>query len=74
VQVRPSTSVATSINYVTAANHLGADIGASPLFGSQVGHGNLFTTTRGFFATVPEVPQQLYDNTDASIASPRALR
>lgn len=64
IQVRPSTSVATSINYVTAENHLGADYGASPLLGAQVGHANLFTTTRGFFATVPEVPQQLYDNSD----------
>lgn len=64
VQVRPSTNFATSLNYVTASNHLGADYGASPLLGAQVGHGNLFTTTRGFFATVPEVPQRLYDNSD----------
>ncbi len=64
VQVRPSTLFATSLNYVSASNHLGADVGASPLLGAQVGHGNLFTATRGFFAGVPEVPQQLYDNSD----------
>lgn len=64
VQVRPSTNFATSLNYVTASNHLGADVGASPLLGAQVGHANVFTTTRGFFAAVPEVPQRLYDNSD----------
>lgn len=64
VQLRPSTNFATSLNYVTASNHLGADFGASPLLGAQVGHGNLFTTSRGFFAAVPEVPQRLYDNSD----------
>jgi TonB-linked SusC/RagA family outer membrane protein len=64
VQLRPSTNFATSLGYVTASNRLGADFGASPLLGAQVGHENLFTGTRGFFAAVPEVPQQLYDNTD----------
>lgn len=64
VQLRPSTNFATSLNYVTASNRLGADFGASPLLGAQVGHGNVFTATRGFFATVPEVPQRLYDNSD----------
>ena len=64
VLVRPSTNFATSINYVRASNHLGADVGASPLLGAQVGHGSLFTATRGFFATVPEVSQRLYDNSD----------
>ena len=64
VLVRPSTNFATSINYVTASNHLGADVGASPLLGAQVGHGSLFTASRGFFASVPEVPQRLFDNSD----------
>ena len=64
VMVRPSTNFATSLNYVTASNHLGADVGASPLLGAQAGHGSLFTATRGFFATVPEVPQRLFDNSD----------
>ena len=64
VQLRPSTNFATSLNYVTASNHLGADFGASPLLGAQVGHGSLFTATRGFFASVPEVPQRLFDNSD----------
>lgn len=64
VQMRPSTNLATSFGYVTAANHLGADAGASPMLGATAGHGNVFPATRGFFATVPEVPQQLYDNAD----------
>lgn len=64
VQLHPSTNFATSLNYVTASNHLGADVGASPLLGAQVGHGSLFTNTRGFFASVPEVPQRLFDNSD----------
>lgn len=64
VQVRPSTNFATSLNFVTAGNHLGADVGASPLLGAQVGHANVFPATRGFFAAVPEVPQTLYDNSD----------
>jgi TonB-linked SusC/RagA family outer membrane protein len=65
VQLRPNTNLATSLNYITASNRLGADVGASPLLGASVGHGSLFTATRGFFATVPEVPQQLFDNSDA---------
>lgn len=64
VQLRPRTTLSTSLNYVTAMNHLGADFGASPLLGAQVGHSLLFAGTRGFFAVVPEVPQQLYDNSD----------
>jgi TonB-linked SusC/RagA family outer membrane protein len=64
VQLRPSTNIATSLGFVTASNRLGADFGASPLLGAQVGHANVFPNTRGFFAVVPEVPQQLYDNTD----------
>ncbi|MBC8086199.1 MAG: SusC/RagA family TonB-linked outer membrane protein [Phycisphaerae bacterium] len=64
VQVRPTTAFATSLNFVTASNHLGADVGASPLLGAQVGHANLFATTRGFFGAVPEVPQRLFDNSD----------
>lgn len=60
--VRPSTDVATSLNFVTIGNRLGADVGASPLLGAQVGHALVFPTTRGFFAAPPEVPQTLYDN------------
>ncbi|AHG93618.1 TonB-dependent outer membrane protein, SusC/RagA (plasmid) [Gemmatirosa kalamazoonensis] len=60
--VRPSTELAMSVNYVAGDTHLGADYGASPLLGAQVGHRLLFAGTRGFFAVPPEVPQQLYDN------------
>lgn len=64
VQLAPRTTLATSLNYVSAMNHLGADYGASPLLGAQVGHSLVFTGTRGFFAVVPEAPQKLYDNSD----------
>jgi TonB-linked SusC/RagA family outer membrane protein len=60
--LRPSTDVAASIGTVVLRNALGADFGASPLLGAQVGHRNLFPATRGFFAVSPEIPQTLYDN------------
>ena len=60
--VRPSLDVQSSLGFVAMRNRLGADFGASPLLGAQVGHRLLFPATRGFFATLPEVPQQLYDN------------
>jgi TonB-linked SusC/RagA family outer membrane protein len=62
-QLGSSTDAATSFNYVNLSNRLGADFGASPLLGAEVGHALLFPANRGFFATPPEVPQYLYDNT-----------
>ena len=64
--LRPSTDVSTSLGYVVLRNHLGADYGASPLLGAQVGHRLLFPNSRGFFPSPPEVQQQLYDNSSAS--------
>ena len=61
-QLRPSTDFASSLKFVELANRLGAEIGASGLLGAQVGHRLLFPNTRGFFAIVPEIAQQLYDN------------
>lgn len=60
--IRPSTDVSASVGNVVLRNRLGADFGASPLLGAQVGHRLLFPATRGFFAVTPEIPQQLYDN------------
>jgi len=60
--VRPSLDVQASVGSVVLRNRLGADYGASPLLGAQVGHRLLFPATRGFFAVSPEIPQQLYDN------------
>ena len=57
------TDVATSLNFVGLANHLGVDVGASPLFGAEVGHILVFKAARGFFPNFsPEIPQQLWDN------------
>ncbi len=60
--VRNNLDVNASLGSVVLRNRLGADYGASPLLGAQVGHKNLFPATRGFFAVSPEIPQQLYDN------------
>jgi TonB-linked SusC/RagA family outer membrane protein len=57
------TDVATSLNFVSLSNHLGADVGASALLGAEVGHILLFKAARGFYPNwSPEIPQQLYDN------------
>jgi len=58
--------VATSFNFVDKSDHLGAEQGASAMFGAQVGHILLNPQFHGFFATLPAVPQQLYDNSDAT--------
>jgi TonB-linked SusC/RagA family outer membrane protein len=58
--------VATSFNFVDKSDHLGAETGASALFGAQVGQILLNPQFHGFFATLPQVPQQLYDNSDAT--------
>ena len=60
--IRSSTELATSLNFVSMANRLGSDFGASGLLGAEVGHALLFPGTRGYFAVPPEVPQDLYDN------------
>ena len=60
--VRPSTDLATSLNFVSMSNRLGSDLGASGLLGSEVGHALLFPATRGYFGVPPEVPQDLYEN------------
>jgi len=58
--------VSTSLNFVDKSDHLGAEQGASAMLGAQVGHILLSPATHGFFATLPQVPQQLYDNSDGS--------
>ncbi|HEY9448268.1 MAG TPA: TonB-dependent receptor, partial [Gemmatimonadaceae bacterium] len=55
--------VGVSVNYVDRSSHLGADVGASPMLGAEMGHALIFPGARGFFPNFPpEVPQQLYDN------------
>jgi TonB-dependent SusC/RagA subfamily outer membrane receptor len=55
--------VGVSLNYVDRSSHLGADVGASPMLGAEMGHPLIFAGARGFFPNFPpEVPQQLYDN------------
>jgi TonB-linked SusC/RagA family outer membrane protein len=66
VPVGSSSDLTTSLNFVDKSDHLGAEVGASALFGAQVGHILLSAPTHGFFATLPQVPQQLYDNSDAT--------
>jgi TonB-linked SusC/RagA family outer membrane protein len=61
--LRSHTDVGTSLRYISNAIRLGADVGASPLLGAQVGHALLFPASRGFFPAPPEVAQELYDNT-----------
>jgi TonB-linked SusC/RagA family outer membrane protein len=60
--IRANTELSTSLKFISLANRLGADFGASGLLGAQVGHRLLFPATRGFFGVPPEVPQQLWDN------------
>jgi len=60
------TDVSTSLNFVDKSDHLGAEQGASAMLGAQVGHILLSPATHGFFASLPQVPQQLYDNSDAT--------
>lgn len=55
--------VGVSLNYVDRSAHLGADVGASPMLGAELGHSLIFPGARGFYPNFPpEVPQQLYDN------------
>jgi TonB-linked SusC/RagA family outer membrane protein len=61
-----ATDVSTSLNFVDKSDHLGAEQGASAMLGAQVGHILLSPATHGFFAALPQVPQQLYDNSDAT--------
>jgi len=61
----PKTEVVTSLNYAVKSEHLGADVGVSPLIGAELGHPLVFKAAgaRGFYANLPpEIPQQLYDN------------
>jgi TonB-linked SusC/RagA family outer membrane protein len=62
----PKFDVGASVNFVDLSAHLGADNGVSPLLGAMVGHSLVFKTSRGFYpGFVPEIPQQLYDNSSA---------
>ncbi|MGH7575436.1 MAG: TonB-dependent receptor domain-containing protein, partial [Longimicrobiales bacterium] len=51
-----------SLHLVRSSMHLGADVGASPLFATLFGSPAFFPDSRGFWVVPPEVPQSLYDN------------
>ncbi|HEX6049975.1 MAG TPA: SusC/RagA family TonB-linked outer membrane protein, partial [Gemmatimonadaceae bacterium] len=58
--------IGASINFVDLDAHLGVDNGVSAMLGAMVGHELLFSNARGFYPNfVPEIPQQLYDNSSA---------
>jgi TonB-linked SusC/RagA family outer membrane protein len=63
----PAVDVGTSLNYVQADNHLGADLGLSPMLGATFAHPLLFTKpgADGFYPNVPpRYEQSLFDNSD----------
>ena len=63
----PTLDLGTSLNFVQANNHLGADVGLSAMFGATLGHPLLFTKpgAEGFYPNVPpRFSQQLFDNSD----------
>jgi TonB-dependent SusC/RagA subfamily outer membrane receptor len=62
----PKVDVGASLNFVDVDAHIGADNGVSAMLGVEAGHALVFKAGRGFFSNfVPEIPQQLYDNSSA---------
>ncbi|HVS60840.1 MAG TPA: TonB-dependent receptor [Gemmatimonadaceae bacterium] len=63
----PKLDVGTSLNFVQAANHLGADVGLSAMLGAVLAHPLLFSApgAEGFYPNVPpRFPQTIFDNSD----------
>ena len=63
----PALDLGTSLNFVQGDNHLGADVGLSPMLGAVLAHPLLFTKpgAAGFYPNVPpQYAQTLYDNSD----------
>ncbi len=64
----PKLDVSTSFNYVKGTNHLGVDVGVSPMLGLTLAQPLVFTKP-GAFGFYPNVPpaytQTLWDNSDA---------
>ena len=63
----PVLDVGTSLNFVQANNHLGADVGLSAMLGATLAHPLLFSKpgAAGFYPNVPpQFAQTLYDNSD----------
>ncbi len=63
----PTLDVGTSLNFVQANNHLGADVGVSAMLGAALAHPLLYTKAgaAGFYPNVPpQFAQTLYDNSD----------
>lgn len=67
VTPNPKFDIGTSLNFVQANVHLGADVGVSSLLGGELAHPLLFSVpgAAGFYPNVPpQVPQTLFDNSD----------
>lgn len=65
--VNPRLDVGTSLNYVQANNHLGADEGLSAMLGAMFAHPLVFSKpgAAGFYPnSPPQFSQQLFDNSD----------
>jgi TonB-linked SusC/RagA family outer membrane protein len=65
--VNPKVDIGTSLNYVQANNHLGADEGLSAMLGATFAQPALFKKpgAAGFYPNVPpQFTQQLFDNSD----------
>ena len=63
----PALDIGTSLNFVQANNHLGADVGLSAMLGATLAHPLLFRApgAGGFYPNVPpRFPQQLFDNSE----------
>ncbi|MBX6331974.1 MAG: carboxypeptidase regulatory-like domain-containing protein, partial [Gemmatimonadaceae bacterium] len=66
VHPNPKVDFGTSLSYIDRSSHLGADVGVSPILGAELGHTAIFPSARGFFPNFPpEIPEQLYDNSQA---------
>ena len=63
----PVLDIGTSLNFVQANNHLGADVGLSAMLGATLAHPLLFAKpgAAGFYPNVPpQFAQTIYDNSD----------
>lgn len=67
VDLTPAMTLSSSLNFARIESHLGTEAGVSAMLGATCGHGDLFTTSRGFcLGFPPEIPWELYDNSDVT--------
>jgi TonB-linked SusC/RagA family outer membrane protein len=63
LNLTPTVDFQSNLGYTSLSSHLGADVGASPLLGLEVGHSLIYPSARGFYPNyTPDVPQTLFDN------------